>query len=273
MASSYESYNFKLKPKVIDSHLHVWASPEEEAEKYPYFPGQKPTLPGDADFLLKSMGEAGVHGALIGNFLAKIHCGIDNTVLKKYQSKFVGCCLANPAEDGSGIKQLEDLILKMTNEVGRALFSKAGELGVPVGFMCMKGLNLHIAEIKELCTDFPSTTVILDHSLSASHPCEPLCYFSFCTTEPMMRQNAYIDPGWRTVIFFFLSETRRFFLHFLSCQSFPSDFPFVVPECGYIGAKEAVSLNANQIKLSSSDLEWIMGRTVVQLLQGSWTAS
>lgn len=26
----------------------------------------------------------------------------------------------------------------MTNEVGRAMFSKAGELGVPVGFMCMK---------------------------------------------------------------------------------------------------------------------------------------
>lgn len=26
----------------------------------------------------------------------------------------------------------------MTNEVGKALFSKAGELGIPVGFMCMK---------------------------------------------------------------------------------------------------------------------------------------
>lgn len=27
---------------------------------------------------------------------------------------------------------------QMTNEVGKAMFSKAGELGVPVGFMCMK---------------------------------------------------------------------------------------------------------------------------------------
>lgn len=26
----------------------------------------------------------------------------------------------------------------MTNEVGRSLFAKAGELGAPVGFMCMK---------------------------------------------------------------------------------------------------------------------------------------
>lgn len=28
----------------------------------------------------------------------------------------------------------------MTNEIGKAMFSKAGELGVPVGFMCMKVL-------------------------------------------------------------------------------------------------------------------------------------
>lgn len=28
----------------------------------------------------------------------------------------------------------------MTNEIGKTLFSKAGELGVPVGFMCMKVL-------------------------------------------------------------------------------------------------------------------------------------
>lgn len=98
----------------------------------------------------------------------------------------------------------------MTNEVGKALFAKAGELGVPVGFMCMKvccilssagnfciqymerdmdcvlnwdlilwsvtsacsfiewvdllqGLNLHILEIEELCAEFPSTVVLLDH--------------------------------------------------------------------------------------------------------------
>jgi hypothetical protein len=28
----------------------------------------------------------------------------------------------------------------MTNEVGKAMFAKAGELGVPVGFMCFKVL-------------------------------------------------------------------------------------------------------------------------------------
>lgn len=49
-----------------------------------------------------------------------------------------------------------------------------------------------------------------------------------------------------------------------------SDFPFVVAECGYKGAKEAVSLIANQISLSTSELEWIMGRTILQLFRNQW---
>lgn len=36
-----------------------------------------------------------------------------DSVLKKYPTKFVGCCLANPAEDGSGVKGLEELVLQV----------------------------------------------------------------------------------------------------------------------------------------------------------------
>jgi hypothetical protein len=32
----------------------------------------------------------------------------------------------------------------MTNEVGKAIFSRAGELGVPVGFLCMKVLHSYL---------------------------------------------------------------------------------------------------------------------------------
>lgn len=52
-----------------------------------------------------------------------------------------------------------------------------------------------------------------------------------------------------------------------------SDFPFVVPECGYGGAKEAVSVIANQIPLSSPELDWIMGTTVMKLFKGQWSSS
>lgn len=52
-----------------------------------------------------------------------------------------------------------------------------------------------------------------------------------------------------------------------------SDFPYVVAESGYKEAKEAVSVIANQLPLTSSELEWIMGRTVMQLFQGQWLSS
>ncbi|GFS33953.1 hypothetical protein Acr_00g0031440 [Actinidia rufa] len=41
--------------KIIDSHLHVWASPQEAADLYPYFPGQEPILSGHVDFLLEKL--------------------------------------------------------------------------------------------------------------------------------------------------------------------------------------------------------------------------
>ncbi|XP_072147995.1 uncharacterized protein [Setaria viridis] len=58
----------------------------------------------------------------------------------------------------------------MTNEVGRSLFANAGELGVPVGIMVMKGIILYIQEIDELCRDIPETTVILDHMAFCKPP-------------------------------------------------------------------------------------------------------
>ncbi|KAG0570907.1 hypothetical protein KC19_6G196300 [Ceratodon purpureus] len=165
----------------IDAHLHVWASPEE-AKMFPFFPGQEPTLPGSANFLLKNMAEAGVDGAVIVQPINhKFDHSYVSSVLKMYPEKFVGMCLADPTEGGGGVKELERLIVKenfsgvrfnpylwpsgqkMTNEVGKAMFAKAGELRVPVGFMCFKGLMLHVDEIEELCREFPRTTVLMDH--------------------------------------------------------------------------------------------------------------
>ncbi|KAF7123594.1 hypothetical protein RHSIM_Rhsim12G0096200 [Rhododendron simsii] len=96
--------------KLIDSHLHVWASPKEAADMYPYFPGQEPTFPGHVDFLLEFFMWYLKPGVVLCQ-----HNGSDS-VLKKYPTKFVGCCLANPAEDGIGLKQLEHLILKVCKE-------------------------------------------------------------------------------------------------------------------------------------------------------------
>ncbi|KAJ6809998.1 uncharacterized protein M6B38_157245 [Iris pallida] len=341
-AMAYQSPSPALK--TIDSHLHIWASPQEAAEKYPYFPGQEPSIPGDVDLLLKCMLEAGVDGALI---VQPINHMFDHSfvtrVLKWYPSKFIGCCLANPSEDGSGIGQLENLVLKdgysavrfnpylwpsgqkMTNEIGKAMFRKAGELGVPVGFMCMKfafgclllqlaslattlvepsktatrillpltfvkmtrlqktckGLGLHISEIVELCSEFPSTVVLLDHMAFCKPPTNveesktllellklsrfPQIYVKFSALFRLSRRSyPYEDTG--DVLSQVISSFGA------NHVMWGSDFPFVVSECGYKEAKEVVSLLATRIPLLTSDVEWIMGRTASQLLLHSWNS-
>lgn len=84
---------------------------------------------------------------------------------------------------------------RMTNDAGRAMYAKAGELGVPVGVMTFKGLLRHIDEITELATDLPKTVMLIDH-------------FGFCSAS---------DPKsdeWRALLA--LARCRRGSRHILS---------------------------------------------------------
>ncbi|XP_058103063.1 uncharacterized protein LOC131246719 isoform X3 [Magnolia sinica] len=285
MSASIATESSSSPSKIIDSHLHVWATPREAADKFPYFPGNEPTLQGDVDFLLKSiqsaahltnsMEEAGVDGALIVQPINhKFDHSLVTSVLKKYPSKFVGCLLANPAEDGSGIKQLEDLILK---DGYRAV--RFNPYIWPSG---QKGINVHFSEIEELCSEFPLTPVIIDHVGFCKPPENndeneafsdllklskfPQVYVKFSALFRVTRKpHPYED-------------TSYLLSHVLSSYGskrvmWGSDFPYVVPECGYKGGKEAVSHVANLVRLPSADLEWIMGKTVMQLFPNSWNAA
>ncbi|GJN27808.1 hypothetical protein PR202_gb15860 [Eleusine coracana subsp. coracana] len=289
--------------KIIDSHLHVWASPQQVKEGYAYFPGQETTLRGDADFLLEVRVPFGCMTIWVGHLIdctdktGAFHFGFCFSVLKKYPSKFIGCCLANPADDGSGIKQLEHLIVqekyravrfnpnlwssgqKMTNEVGRSLFAKAGELGAPVGIMVMKGISLYIQEIEELCRDYPMTTVILDHMAFCKPPAnddEEKAFSSFLSLSRFPQVYVKYSALFRiTREAYPYEDTAQLLSRAISSFGanrimWGSDFPYVVPECGYKGAKEAVSHVAGKIAISSSDMEWILGKTVNQLFQGAW---
>jgi len=173
----------------VDAHLHVWA-PAEEAERFPFAGSlagsdakNEPPLPGHAGLLLAEMEAAGVDRAVIvqpGNH-AFDHRYV-SSVLKAHPDRFIGMLLADPDPSGAGVAQLEALCREegyrgvrfnpylagwgeagMSGEVGRALYRKAGELGVPVGHMCFKGLMLHLADIEALLADSPATVCILDH--------------------------------------------------------------------------------------------------------------
>ena len=45
----------------------------------------------------------------------------------------------------------------MFDAVGRALFAKAGELNMPVGFMCFQGFDMHADDIEALVKTYPET--------------------------------------------------------------------------------------------------------------------
>ncbi|GFP98922.1 hypothetical protein PHJA_002036100 [Phtheirospermum japonicum] len=229
-------------PKVIDSHLHVWASPQQKSTHT--FRVRSPHCRVMLEFLLECMGEAGVNGALIVQPINhKFDHSYVTSVLKQYPSKFVGCCLANPAEDGNGDGYRGVRFNPYLWPSGQlAMFAKAGELGVPVGFMCMKGLLLHLPEIEQLCTEFPSTIVLLDH-------------MGFC--KPPLYPYPYEDlSGILSKVVSSYGANRIMW---------GSDFPYVVSECGYKEAKEAAHQLIQRASLSSSELEWIMGRTVCQI--------
>ncbi|XP_051116600.1 uncharacterized protein LOC127241530 [Andrographis paniculata] len=286
--------------KVIDSHLHVWATPEQAAKNYPYFPGKEPSVPGNVELLLKNMEEAGVDGAFIVqpiNYMFN-HSYV-SSVLKKYPSKFIGCCLANPAEDGTGIKQLEELISKdgyravrfnpelwpsgqsMTNKIGKAMFAKAGELGAAVGFLLMKGLEHYISDIEELCTEFPSTTVLLDHLAFCKPPTNPEEEQVFSKLlnlsrfpQVYVKFSALFRLSRRPYPYSDLSDVLAKLVSSYGANRvmWGSDFPFVVEQSGYKNAKEAVQLLVQQAQLSTSDKKWIMGRSVDRVFSCGWSS-
>nr|CAB3495382.1 unnamed protein product [Digitaria exilis] len=273
--------------KVIDSHLHVWATPQQAKEEYPYFPGLEPTLRGDDDLLLQCMSEAGVDGALLvqpRNHMFDHSLVI--SVLKKYPSKFIGCCLANPADDGSGIKQLEHLIVQEKFRAVRfnpTLWPSGQKFKLYYCslFLFMQGIGPYIQEIEELCRDYPATTVILDHMAFCKPPTndeEEKAFSSFLNLSRFPQVYIKFSALFRiTREPYPYEDTAQLLSRAISHYGanrimWGSDFPYVVAECGYKGIREAISHVAGKVPASPSDLEWILGKTISQLFQGAWVA-
>ena len=181
--------------RVIDSHLHIWAS-EQELAIFPYAEGQDPpeSLASAASTaeLLKQMDEADVAGALI---VQPINHRFDHSyvidAMKKHPSRFKGMLLHDPSlPEDEAVTRLEDLALKgfvgvrfnpylwnktgakswepMSAGAGLATYKRCAELNMPVGVMCFQGLDLHYDDILELLKASPSTRMILDHFAFAS---------------------------------------------------------------------------------------------------------
>jgi predicted TIM-barrel fold metal-dependent hydrolase len=182
-----------MTKKVIDSHLHVWASAKEAASGFPYAVGQEPPESlsdvATTSSLLKKMEESGVDGSLIvqpSNH--KFDHSYVTQAIQEYPDKLKGMLLHDPSlSPEDAVSQLEDLVLKgyvgvrfnpylwpkngedgwtpmsTPGGAGLAVYRRCAELHIPVGVMCFQGLQLHYDDILELLKASPKTTLVLDH--------------------------------------------------------------------------------------------------------------
>ena len=179
------SYAFSTMP-VIDSHLHVWANANESLTLFPYDnpPPSKLQNLATPEALIERMNTFGVDGALI---VQPIHHMFDHSyvtaALRKYPHKFKGMMLHDPSLTADlAVERVEQLVLQgyvgvrfnpylwpsgvlMSEDTGSglAIYKRCGEMKVPVGIMCFKGLGLHFDDILVLIAKSPDTVLVLDH--------------------------------------------------------------------------------------------------------------
>ena len=164
----------------IDSHLHLWSNGQAP---YPWVvpPPEELVERATMEELVAAAKAAGVSGALVvqpANH--KFDHSYVSAALARYPDFLKGMCLANPTLPVEGaVKELEALHTAgyvaarfnpglfgdagMDGEVGKALYKRCGELGMPVGVMAFTGLLPQLPAIRALAEHSPSTTLIIDH--------------------------------------------------------------------------------------------------------------
>merc|ERR1719343_5727 len=239
------------------------------------------------------MSQAGVDGALI---VQPINHKYDHRyvkdAIKNHPDKFKGMLLFDPSitDLDESLARFEELVLqgfvgvrfnpylfegKMSdNEAAVKIFQRCGELKIPVGVMCFKGIELHYDDIENLCNLSPETVVILDHFGFASVDNQD----QFDKVLSLKERNVIVkisalfrqgDPG--APMYEKLKNDR--FDPLLEAYGadrlmFGTDFPFVTQEeGGYKGAVETVSswMSAR----SEIEKNAVMGGTAERLF-GAW---
>lgn len=287
---------------VVDCHLHVWATAEEAASKFPYAGADQTPPPqlqdaASPEALLERMGEAGVDGALI---VQPINHKFDHSyvanAMKKYPDRFKGMLLHDPSLSAElAVGRLEELVLSgfvgvrfnpylwpkgglMSEDggCGLAVYKRCGEMKVPVGVMCFKGLGLHIDDINSLISESPETPLILDHlgfcalNDDGDEAFELLLGLAKCPNVYVKVSALFRNTGDSDSFPYDKVKSKRFdpLLEAFGADRLMmgSDFPFVIETEGrYTGAVNTVKSWIPE----GGDLNAVMGGTAERLF-GSW---
>lgn len=170
----------------VDSHLHLWTP---DVEKYPAEVPIPEHLNKDGrgrfENYIQLMDATGVGRAIV---VQPVNYGQDYSYLKEaftaYPTRLWGMCVADPripaTEATAWLENIQrshsnwvglrfnpykwpEQSAGMADETGKAVFRRAGELGLVVGVMAFKGVRLHLKEIEALLVDSPQTKVVIDH--------------------------------------------------------------------------------------------------------------
>ena len=285
---------------IIDSHLHVWASPSEQSA-FPWAAGQEPpeSLQSEASTakLIQQMDIAKVDGALI---VQPINHKFDHSyvadAMKHFPKRFKGMMLHDPSlSSEEAVSALENLVLKgfvgvrfnpylwpkegdgwmpMSKGAGLAVYRRCGELQVPVGVMCFQGLQLHYDDIVELLNQSPKTELLLDHFAFTS-----LTEDGDAAFQKLLKLASYPQVSVKISALFRLQDASPYerirkerFEPLLAAFGagrlcFGTDFPFVqeVKPEGYAGMLEVVT---GWLK-NPADKKAVLGGTATRLF-GPW---
>ena len=279
-------YNF------IDSHVHVWSN---GIQPFPLDSNPPDELAMcQISHLQNEMNQAGVTGALI---VQPINHKFDHSYVASVLSERIkGMALLDPNANNEYLPKLKSLGFIgvrfnpylfdnsiMACESGEKLYKQAGELNMPVGFMCFKGLNQHYNDIQKLINLYPQTQIIIDHwgfiyqdgKYIEESWNQLLSLASYSNvyiklSAPFRNSNdgySYNDLEKRLEILINKFGTNRLMLG--------SDYPFILQKEGYKKSWECWNPNNNDSfgkilsKLNNDDLYNIQ-RGTVESLFGKW---
>ena len=159
---------------------------------------------------------------------------------------------------------------------GLAVYKRCGELKVPVGVMCFKGLGLHMEDILALISESPETVLILDHlGFCALNEDGDKAFEQLLSLAKYPNANIKVSALFRNV-----GDRDSFPYNKVKSERFDplmkafgaerlmvgSDFPFVIEtEQGYDGAINTVKSWVSE----GSERDAVMGGTAERLF-GSW---